>query len=153
MKAYRGLPRYRSSRWLPVMAPNADFEFTEGHIRILLWMCESHQDWIDEASAQLMQNGEMPSDNLMRCREGLADLKCWGLRLLEVIEATPFDDEDEEEEYDDESDDDDLQELAGFINDLEAQWRNDRSARGRSVHPVQKLCGWVMSVFRRPMAG
>ena len=100
-----------------------------------------------------MLNGEMPSDNLMRCREGLADLKCWGLRLLEVIEATPFDDDDEEEEYDDESDDDDLQELAGFINDLEAQWRNDRSLRGRSVHPVQKLCGWVMSLFRRPMAG
>ena len=133
------------------MAPNADFQFTEGHVRILLWMCDSHQDWIDEASAQLMRNGEMPSDNLMRCREGIADLKCWGLRLLEVIEATPFDDDDEEDELDD--DDEYLPELEDFINNLEAQWRDNRSARGRSAHPVQKLCRWVMSLFGRPLDG
>lgn len=133
------------------MAPNADFQFTEGHVRILLWMCDSHQDWIDEASAQLMRNGEMPSDNLMRCREGIADLKCWGLRLLEVIEATPFDDDDEEDDLDD--DDEYLPELEDFINNLEAQWRDNRSARRRSAHPVQKLCGWVMSLFGRPVDG
>jgi hypothetical protein len=40
------------------MAPNADFQFTEGHVRILLWMCDSHQEWIDNASAELMRNGE-----------------------------------------------------------------------------------------------
>ena len=133
------------------MAPNADFQFTEGHVRILLWMCDSHQDWIDEASAQLMRNGEMPSDNLMRCREGIADLKCWGLRLLEVIEATPFDDDDEEDDLDD--DDEYLPELEDFINNLEAQWRDNRSARRRSAHPVQKLCGWVMSLFGRSVDG
>ena len=101
MKAWQRLPRYRSGRWVPVMAaPNADFEFTEGHVRILLWMCDSHQDWIEAACAKIMQNGEMPSDNLMRCREGIADLKCWGLRLLDVIEATPDDEDDEDDLFD-----------------------------------------------------
>jgi hypothetical protein len=144
MKAFRGLPRYRSGRWLPVMAPNADFQFTEGHIRILLWMCESHQDWIDAASAEIMRNGEMPSDNLMRCREGIADLKCWAFRLLEVIEATPDD-----EEYDDEDDDDEyLSELADFANNLEAEWSVYRGVGRRSPHPLQKLRKWVLSLFR-----
>ena len=134
------------------MAPNADFQFTEGHVRILLWMCDSHQEWIDNASAELMRNGEQPSDNLMRCREGIADLKCWAYRLLEVIEATPFDDDDED---DDDLDDDDeyLPELEDFINNLETQWRDNRSTGGRSAHPVQKLRGWLMSLFGRPLAG
>jgi hypothetical protein len=126
------------------MAPNADFQFTEGHIRILLWMCESHQDWIDAASAEIMRNGEMPSDNLMRCREGIADLKCWAFRLLEVIEATPDD-----EEYDDEDDDDEyLSELADFANNLEAEWSVYRGVGRRSPHPLQKLRKWVLSLFR-----
>lgn len=142
MKAFYRLPRYRSGRWLPVMAPNADFQFTEGHIRILLWMCESHQDWIDVASAEIMRNGERPSDNLMRCREGIADLKCWGLRLLEVIEATPDD-----EEYD-EDDDEHSEELVDFSDDLQAEWSLYRSARGRSLHPLQKLRTWLLSLFR-----
>jgi hypothetical protein len=142
MKAFYRLPRYRSGRWLPVMAPNADFQFTEGHIRILLWMCESHQDWIDAASAEIMRNGERPSDNLMRCREGIADLKCWALRLLEVIEATPDD-----EEYDDEDDDEYPEELGDFPEDLQAEWLLYRSARGRSLHPLQKLRTWLLSLF------
>jgi len=151
MKAFLRLPRYRSSRWLPVMAPNADFQFTEGHVRILLWMCDSHQEWIDNASAELMRNGEQPSDNLMRCREGIADLKCWAYRLLEVIEATPFDDDDEDDDLDD--DDEYLPELEDFINNLETQWGDNRGAGRRSAHPVQKLCGWVMSLFGRPVDG
>jgi hypothetical protein len=131
------------------MGPNADFQFTEGHVRILLWMCESHQEWIDNAASQIMKNGEMPSDNLMRCREGIADLKCWGLRLLEIIEATPDDDE-----YDDEyEDDDDGTELDGLQFDFEAEWCNYRGTGRRSVHPVQKLRTWLLSLFRRPMAG
>jgi hypothetical protein len=134
------------------MAPNADFQFTEGHVRILLWMCDSHQEWIDNASAELMRNGEQPSDNLMRCREGIADLKCWAYRLLEVIEATPFDDDDEEDD-DDEPDDDDLSELADFIHNLETQWHGDRGVGRRSAHPVQKLQRWLMSLFGRPVDG
>ena len=63
------------------MAPNADFQFTEGHVRILLWMCDSHQEWIDNASAELMRNGEQPSDNLMRCREGIAAVSYTHLTL------------------------------------------------------------------------
>ena len=133
------------------MAPNADFQFTEGHVRILLWMCDSHQEWIDNASAELMRNGEQPSDNLMRCREGIADLKCWAYRLLEVIEATPFDDDDEDDDLDD--DDEYLPELEDFINNLETQWRDNRGVGRRSAHPVQKLCGWVMSLIGRPVAG
>jgi hypothetical protein len=125
------------------MAPNADFQFTEGHIRILLWMCESHQDWIDVASAEIMRNGERPSDNLMRCREGIADLKCWALRLLEVIEATPDD-----EDYEDEDDDDEYSsELEDFTENLEIQWRLHRSAGGRPVHPLQKLRTWLLSIL------
>ena len=135
------------------MAPNADFQFTEGHVQILLWMCDSHQDWIDSASAEIMRNGEMPSDNLMRCREGIADLKCWGLRLLEVIEATPFDDDDEDDDDDQDLDDEHLPELEDFINNLEREWYNHRSAGRRTAHPLQKLQGWVMSLFGRPVDG
>lgn len=125
------------------MAPNADFQFTEGHVRILLWMCESHQDWIDVASAEIMRNGERPSDNLMRCREGIADLKCWALRLLEVIEATPDD-----EEYDDEDDEDEYSSrLEDFTDNLEIEWRLHRSSGRRSVHPLQKLRTWILSLF------
>jgi len=110
-------------------------------------MCDSHREWIDTAAAQIMQNGEMPSENLMRCREGIADLKCWGLRLMEVIEATPEDeyddDDDDEQEYDDEY----SSELEDFINNLEAQWGMDRRVGRRSVHPVQKLRRWLLSLF------
>jgi len=124
-------------------APNADFEFTEGHVRILLWMCDSHQEWVDNACAKIMQNGEMPSDNLMRCREGIADLKCWALRLLEIIEATPDD-----EEYDDDDDDDDPSELARFTGDLEAEWSQYRGLGGRSSRPLQKLRRWLVSLLK-----
>jgi hypothetical protein len=149
MKALFWLPRYRSNRWVPVMAaPNADFQFTEGHVRILLWMCESHQDWVDTASAKIMENGEMPSDNLMRCREGIADLKCWAYRLLEVIEATPDDEEDDDDEDDEfDSDDVDSQELADFVSHLEAGWSVHRRVGRRSAHPVQKLRRWILSLF------
>ena len=143
MKAFDRVPRYRSGRWVPVMAaPNADFEFTEGHIRILLWMCDSHQEWVDNACAKIMLNGEMPSDNLMRCREGIADLKCWGLRLLEIVEATP-DDEEDDNEYGDEH----SPQLENFASDIQAEWGIYRRTRGRSVHPVQKLRRWFVSLF------
>ena len=132
------------------MAPNADMQFTEGHVRLLLWMCNAHQDWVDDAIAQIMREGETPSDNLMFCREGLVDLKVWSLRLLEVIEATPDDEEDEGEQ---ELTDEHLPELEDFINNLETQWRDDRSAGRRPPHPLSQLCQRVLSIFRRPMAG
>lgn len=129
-------------------APNADFQFTEGHIRILLWMCDSHQDWVDTASAKIFENGETPSDNLMRCREGIADLKCWAYRLLEVIEATPDDEEDDDDEEDEfDVDDVDSQELADFVSHLEAGWSVHRRAGRRTTHPVQKLRRWILSLF------
>jgi len=148
MKALLWLPRYRLSRWVLVMAaPNADFQFTEGHVRILLWMCDSHQDWIDAASAKIFENGERPSDNLMRCREGIADLKCWAYRLLEVIEATPDDEECDDDEDELDFDDVDSAKLADFASNLEAEWRVHRRAGGRSPHPVQKLRRWLLSLF------
>jgi len=147
MKACQRLPRYRLNKWVPVMAATkTDFEFTEGHIRILLWMCDSHQDWIDAASAKIMQNGEMPSDNLMRCREGIADLKCWAFRLLDVIEATP-NDEDDEDDGDLNDDDEYLSRLEDFEQTLEEQWRVHRNFEGRSAHPLQKLRRWLLSVL------
>jgi len=147
MKACQRLPRYRLNKWVPVMAATkTDFEFTEGHIRILLWMCDSHQDWIDAASAKIMQNGEMPSDNLMRCREGIADLKCWAFRLLDVIEATP-NDEDDEDDGDLDDDDEHLSRLEDFGQTLEEQWRVHRNFGGRSAHPLQKLRRWLLSVL------
>jgi len=141
-----GLPRYRSARWLPVMAaPNADFQFTEGHIRLLLWMCQSQQEWIDKAIGEVMRNGEQPSENLLRCREGIADLRCWGWRLMEVIKATPDDSEDDDDEYDDDEEEDGL---ADFADRLEAEWRTYRSAARRAQNPVQKLRWWLVSLLR-----
>ena len=128
-------------------APNGDFQFTEGHVRLLLWMCENHQDWLDSASNEILKNGEMPSENLMNCREGITDLKCWGLRLLEIIEATPDDDDDEDDDFDGEDDDDSL-ELGDFAAHLERQWVLHRGARGRgSRNPLQKLRSWLLSVL------
>lgn len=123
-------------------APNADFQFTEGHVRILLWMCDTHQEWIDRAANEIMKNGEKPSDNLMRCREGIADLKCWGFRLLEIIEATPDDEDDEEDEFDEDD------ELGSFPEDLEAEWRFHRGLGRQSQNPVQKLRSWLVSLLR-----
>jgi len=113
-------------------------------------MCNAHQEWVDEAIAEIMRNGDTPTDNLMFCREGLVDLKVWSLRLLEVIEATPDDEEDDEEQ---DLTDEHLPELEDFINNLEGQWRNDRGAGRRPSHPLSQLCERVLSLFRRPMAG
>ena len=123
-------------------APNADFQFTEGHVRLLLWMCQSQQEWIDKAIGEIMKNGEQPSENLLRCREGIADLRCWGWRLMEVIEATPDDSDDDEE------DDEDDNGLADFAENLEAQWRLHRSAYRFKQGPVQKLRSWLVSLLR-----
>jgi hypothetical protein len=122
-------------------APNADFQFTEGHVRLLLWMCQNQQEWIDKAIGEIMKNGEQPSDNMLRCREGIADLRCWGWRLMEVIEATPDDSDDDEE------DDDDKNGLADFTDNLEAQWRLHRSAHQFKQNPVQKLRSWLVSLL------
>lgn len=123
-------------------APNADFQFTEGHVRLLLWMCQNQQEWIDKAIGEIMKNGEQPSENLLRCREGIADLRCWGWRLMEVIEATPDDSDDDEE------DDEDDNGLADFADNLEAQWRLHRSAYSVKQGPVQKLRSWLVSLLR-----
>jgi hypothetical protein len=66
------------------------------------------------------------------------------LRLLEIVEATPDD-----EEYDDEDEDDDeyLPELARFAGDLEAEWSLYRRVGRRSVHPLQKLRRWLVSLL------
>lgn len=127
-------------------APNADFQFTEGHVRVLLWMCDNHQDWVDRAVRDVMKNGDQPSDNLMNCREGINDLKCWGLRLLEVIEATPDDDDDEydDDDYDDEDQDDGTE---SFADDLDAQWRKYRGLGNRRRAPLQKLRKWLVSLL------
>jgi len=127
-------------------ATKAEFEFTEGHVRILLWMCDSHQDWIDAATKKIMLNGEMPSDNLMRTREGIADLKCWAFRLLDVIQGMSEDNEGGNDEDSDEQDH--ATTLADFGKTLEEQWSLHRSAERRSMHPLQKLRVWLLSLLR-----
>ena len=86
------------------MTVSTQFMFTEGHIRLLIWMCEAQAQFIDEACDDVLRSGEHPSDSLLHCREGVADLKCWGLRLLEALEE----DDDEDEAEDDDEDDEEL---------------------------------------------
>jgi len=69
--------------------------------------------------------------------------------LLEVIEATPDDEEyDDDDEEESDFDDVDSQELADFVSHLEAGWSVHRRAGRRSAHPVQKLRRWLLSLFR-----
>jgi len=133
------------------MTVNTQFMFTEGHIRLLIWMCEAQAQFIEEACDDLLRNGEHPSENLMHCREGVADLKCWGLRLLEA-----FDDDDELDD-----DNEDQSPVADSKNDIEVLrkalqvgWDVDRSPRRpQSRTALQSLRDWILSILQRPLAG
>lgn len=132
------------------MTVNTQFMFTEGHIRLLIWMCEAQAQFIEEACDDLLRNGEHPSENLMHCREGVADLKCWGLRLLEAF--------DDYEELDDDNEGESS--VADSKNDIEVLrkalqvgWDVDRSPRRRqSRTALQSLRNWILSLLQRPLA-
>ncbi len=82
---------------LPEMAADTHFTFTEGHIRLLIWMCEVQQETIQEACEILLQRDEQPSDALLHAREGVLDLKTWGFRLLSCVEDLENEDENTDE--------------------------------------------------------
>ena len=139
------------------MAVNTQFAFTEGHIRLLLWMCDTQAEFIEHAIDDILQQNDKPSDNMLNCREGIADLKCWALRLLEALEEEY--DEDEEVGDNDEVGDDeeeielfdpetDVGELEAFRDYLKIQWQANRSpARSQRRTPLQGLRAWLRKIL------
>ena len=134
------------------MAVNTQFAFTEGHIRLLLWMCDVQADFIERAVDDILEQGDQPSDNMLHCREGVADLKCWALRLLEALEEE--DDYDEDEELSDDDIEDlydpqaDVSELEAFRDHLKIQWKANRSpARPERRTPLQSFRAWLRSIL------
>ena len=131
------------------MAVNTQFAFSEGHIRLLIWMCDTQADFIERAVDDILQQGDKPSDNMLNCREGVADLKCWALRLLDALEE----EYDELEELsDDEIDelplDSDVGELEAFRDSLKDQWSDNRRPRGSQRRtPLQGLRAWLRKIL------
>jgi len=133
------------------MAVNTQFMFTEGHIRLLIWMCEAQAQFIEEACDDVLKEGSRPSENLMHCREGVADLKCWALRLLDALE--------EEDDDEDEMDDDEAEfieslseqaktDVEALRDALQVRWNVHRSAGGQKRRaPLQGLRSWLRSLL------
>jgi hypothetical protein len=135
------------------MAVDTQFAFTEGHIRLLIWMCDMQAEFIERAIDDILESGDKPSDNMLNCREGCADLKVWALRLLEALEEEYEDDEDEEMSEDEEAllDDTepDVSELAAFRDHLTSQWSENRSPmRPKRRTALQKLRAWLLSILQ-----
>ena len=139
---------------LPIMA-DTHFTFTEGHIRLLIWMCEVQQESIQEACEILLQRDEQPTDALLNAREGVLELKAWGHRLLASIEEV--DDEDEEEDDDEELEVGDTEasspgaittdDIKNFREALEGRrtiYRDRPERKGGNF--LQKLQRWYMSL-------
>jgi hypothetical protein len=133
------------------MTVSTQFMFTEGHIRLLIWMCEAQAQFIDEACDNILQSGDCPSDSLLHCREGIADLKCWALRLLDALEAD--DDEEQMDDDEDESFDPSSQKAKDNVealrNALQVEWGHDRDARRPQRRtPLQGLRNWLLSILQ-----
>lgn len=132
------------------MAVDTQFMFTEGHIRLLIWMCDAHQDYLDRACDDILKQGDSPSDNLMNCREGIAELKVWAHRLLEAIEEDDDEDEMDDPEYVSEIDETELSKdgLDDVREALDLRWRVHRNtARPPKRDPVQMLRAWLRSLL------
>lgn len=132
------------------MAVDTQFMFTEGHIRLLIWMCDAHQDYLDRACDDILKQGDSPSDNLMNCREGIAELKIWAHRLLEALEEEEDEDEMGEPEEFSEINETELskEELDDVREALDMRWRVHRNtARPPKHNPVQMLRAWLRSLL------
>jgi len=132
------------------MAVDTQFMFTEGHIRLLIWMCDAHQDYLDRACDDILKQGDSPSDNLMNCREGIAELKVWAHRLLEALEEDDDEDEMDDPEYLSEIDDTELSKdgLDDVREALDMRWRVHRNtARPPKHDPIQMLRAWLRSLL------
>ena len=132
------------------MAVDTQFMFTEGHIRLLIWMCDAHQDYLDRACDDILKQGDPPSDNLMNCREGIAELKVWAHRLLEALEEDDDEDEMDDPEYVSEIDETELPKdgLDDVREALDLRWRVHRNtARPPKHNPIQMLRAWLRSLL------
>lgn len=131
------------------MAVNTQFAFSEGHIRLLIWMCDTQADFIERAVDDILQQGDKPSDNMLNCREGVADLKCWALRLLDALDEEYDEDEEiSDDEIDEVPFDSDVGELEAFRDSLKDQWSDHRSPRGPQRRtPLQGLRAWLRSIL------
>ena len=142
---------YDSENAFGEMSASTQFTFTEGHIRLLIWMCDQQAEVLENCFDEALKNNEDPSDVVLNCREGVFELKCWALRLLEQLEY-PEDDEMEDEDEDLTEDELALQE---FRQDLILKSQVHRAAERREERPgpLQKLRVWVLSVLVRLLAG
>lgn len=143
---------YDSTNAFNDMTANCSFAFTEGHIRLLLWMCDQQAEQLENCFDEALRNDEDPSDVVMNCREGVYDLKCWALRLLDHLEDVS----DEEEETDDDPDLTDDETLVDeFREALILRSRVHRAVEepGAPRGPIQKLRLWLLSVLVRTLAG
>jgi len=129
------------------MAVNTQFMFTEGHIRLLIWMCETQQEYLEGACNDILKQGDQPSDSLLNCREGITELKIWAHRLLEAIEE---EDDDEDEMGDLEDDPEEIEDhgVEAVREALQVQWDVHRGTPRRQRRTaLQKLRAWLRSIL------
>lgn len=134
------------------MTVDTQFMFTEGHIRLLIWMCDTQQDYLEAACDDIFKQGDCPSDSLMNCLEGVAELKIWAFRLLDSLEDEEEDEIDGEYEEDEEPggenvycEADDIQSLREA---LQVEWsvhRNPKEPKRQTL--IQKLRAWLRSLL------
>ena len=131
------------------MAVNTQFAFSEGHIRLLIWMCDTQAEFIERAVDDILEQGDKPSDNMLNCREGVADLKCWALRLLDALEEEYDEDEElSDDEIDEPPFDSDVGELEAFRDYLKTEWHANRRPRGSQRRtPLQGLRAWLRKIL------
>lgn len=136
------------------MAVDTQFMFTEGHIRLLIWMCDTQQDYLEAACDDIFKQGDCPSDTLMNCREGVAELKIWAHRLLDSLEEEEEYELDDEEEIDEdeELEDDSVycgpDDIESLREALQIKWRVHRGSEGpERQNPIQKLRSWLRSLL------
>ena len=142
---------YDSENAFSEMSASTQFTFTEGHIRLLIWMCDQQAEALENCFDEALKNDEDPSDVVLNCREGVYELKCWALRLLEQLD---YPDDDEMEDDDEDLTEDELA-LQEFRQDLILKSQVHRAAERREERPgpLQKLRLWVLSVLVRLLAG
>ena len=133
------------------MSASTQFTFTEGHIRLLIWMCDQQAEQLENCFDESLRNDEEPSDIVLNCREGVYELKCWALRLLDQLE---YPEEDEMADEDEDLTEDELA-LQEFRQDLILRSQVHRAAKRPEERPspLQKLRLWVLSVLVRLLAG
>lgn len=140
---------YDDGNLLIVMTADTSFMFTEGHVRLLIWMCEQQQEVIQEACDSLLKNDKQPADALLNAREGVIDLKTWAYRLLEAFDEDDEEDDDELEVSDTEElssaiTSDDIKNFRQALQGRRPLHRNTSERTGGNL--LQKLRRWYLSL-------